>query len=70
MFSQPLRPLCPILGPRSEGIIEIRTSFGDRTKSFWAIYVENPYVQLEPEPGIMTQLPTHVRVSNVLRFQK
>jgi hypothetical protein len=62
--------LYPVLDPENTSLVEVRTFFESRSESLWAINVENPYVHLESEPGVMTQLPTYVKISNILRFQK
>lgn len=62
--------LYSVLDPKNASLVEVRTFFDGRSESLWAINVENPYVHLEPEPGVMTQLPTYVKISNMLRFQK
>ena len=58
------------LNPKNQSIIAIKTAFANQIKSLWAIGVENPYVRLETETGTMNQIPTRVRISNIISFQK
>ncbi|MBI4680143.1 MAG: hypothetical protein HY753_02735 [Nitrospirae bacterium] len=56
------------LESKSQSSIKLLPRLTDQVKSLWAISVENPYIVLEPEPGKMTQKPTFLRISNIMKF--
>lgn len=54
------------LGPDKSTQINIAVQSTQLNKPLWALTIENPYTVLETSPGVIAQLPTAIRLSNVL----
>jgi hypothetical protein len=59
-----------VLNPENQAVIDIQTVLAGPRSPFFAVLIENPYMKMETEEGMIVQKPAHAYASNLSWFSE